>query len=81
LLYCFHIHRQILFAANSGYFGGLLEAVVEDSASVNLEIPEKSFEAVKNYLYNNPSEINHNNVFDVIVEANKVDSYTWLLMS
>jgi hypothetical protein len=65
-------HLQVLFAANSGYFGGLLEAVVEDSASINLDIRKNSFEAVKNYLYNNPSEVNESNVFDILTEANKV---------
>jgi len=63
--------HKILFAANSGYFYGLLEAV-SDEVHLSLDMNKKCFVAVQNFLYSNPSEITKNNVCEVIVEANKL---------
>jgi hypothetical protein len=46
--------------------------VEDDNSKITLDLSDTCFTALKNFLYNNPSEINPSNVFDVLVDANKV---------
>jgi len=62
--------HKILFAANSGFFEGILE--IADDQPIHLNMTLLCFNAVKNYLYSNPAKITEKNVLSVLREANKL---------